>query len=296
MERVLDATRLIPGGVATRILKDLGYEIIKIEDTDKGDYMRTLSPKANEYLNAGKKSISLNLKSNEGLKIFYDLIKISNVFIESFRPGVAERLKIGYEELHKINPELVYCSIYGYGDKNNLPGHDINFTAHSGIDTVLPVQIADTGSALYADLMIVNHLHNKDSSHIIINMSEVPEIFNIYSMFTEKNVLNGNYPCYSIYKTKDGVIALGCLEDKFWINFVKAIGKPELEKSNFNSNIMELLRIEIAKYSTYEILEMGKRFNFPVSIVRPASKLMRPYFCIIPREHTVIKERRNGYY
>ena len=109
---------------------------------------------------------------------------------------MAERLGISYEVLHRINPELVYCSIKGYRDNPEIPGHDINFTAMSGIETTLPVQIADVGSGMYAALEIVNHLKNFDYSKITVNMSEIPLLFNAYSLFTENNVLNGEYPSF----------------------------------------------------------------------------------------------------
>ncbi|MEM0139153.1 MAG: CaiB/BaiF CoA-transferase family protein [Ferroplasma sp.] len=268
MTLVIDATRLIPGGIATRIFSDLGFEVVKVEDTENGDYMRRLSPEANKYLNSGKKSISINLKKKDGLNIFYKLIKNADVFLESFRPGVVNKLKIGPDTLHKINPKLVYCSIYGYGNASDDPGHDINFTAYSGIDRVLPVQVADTGSALYADIMILQHLYAQDFSHIIINMSAVPELFNVYSIFSEHNMLDGSYPCYSIYETVDGKVALGCLEEKFWINFLKAMHAEDMKEKQFEADSRSKVQAMLCSLKSRAVIQMGKEYDFPASIVR----------------------------
>ncbi|MCL4312198.1 MAG: CoA transferase [Candidatus Thermoplasmatota archaeon] len=274
METVIDATRLIPGAITTRILCDRGYNIIKFEDTERGDYMGDLSPGANAFLNHGKKSISVNLKTDKGKSILYSLIETASVFIESFTAGVAERLGISYEVLHRINPELVYCSIKGYSDNPEIPGHDINFTAMSGIDITLPVQIADVGSGMYAALEIINHLKNHDYSRITVNMSEIPLLFNAYSLFTENNVLNGEYPSYRIYNVSDGKIALGCLEQKFWTNFTEAIKRPDLKYSRLDISVNEVVEIILSAYKSMEVLKLGRKYNFPVSRVRNRNEII----------------------
>nr|WP_243666078.1 CoA transferase [Vulcanisaeta sp. JCM 16159] len=115
MFRVLDLTRLYPGGVATRMFVDLGFDVIKVEDTETGDYLREISPKLFEWLNTGKKSVAINLKTEEGRELFYKLVRSSHVIVEGFRPGVAEKLGIDYGRLREINDRVVYCSINGYG-------------------------------------------------------------------------------------------------------------------------------------------------------------------------------------
>jgi crotonobetainyl-CoA:carnitine CoA-transferase CaiB-like acyl-CoA transferase len=274
METIIDATRLIPGAITTRILSDRGYNVIKFEDTGKGDYMDELSPGANNFLNHGKKSISVDLKSNEGKEVLYRLIKNASVFIENFSEGVTERLGIDYLTLHRLNPQLVYCSIKGYRDNPDLPGHDINFTAFSGIDITLPVQIADAGSGIYAAMEIINHLKNKDYSKVTVNMSEIPIYFNAYNLFTENNVLNGKYPCYRIYTVSDGKVALGCLEQKFWANFTQAIQRQDLENSRLSTDTNTEIEEIILNYNLDEILKLGKTYNFPVSAVRKKEEII----------------------
>lgn len=274
METIIDATRLIPGAITTRILSDRGYNVIKFEDTGKGDYMDELSPGANNFLNHGKKSICVNLKTGEGKEILYRLIKNASVFIESFSEGVTERLGIDYSTLHGLNPQLVYCSIKGYRENPELPGHDINFTALSGIDITLPVQIADAGTGIYAAMEIINHLKNRDYSKVTVNMSDIPVYFNAYNLYTENNVLNGEYPCYRIYTVSDGKVALGCLEQKFWSNFTRAIQRQDLENSRLNLDINTEIEKILLNYNLGEVLELGKTYNFPVSAVRSKKEII----------------------
>ncbi len=274
METVVYATRLLPGAIATRILSDRGYNIIKFEDTGKGDYMDQLSQGANNFLNYGKKSMCVDLKKMEGKKVLYRLIENAQVFVENFSAGVPERLGIDYSTLHGINPELVYCSIKGYRWNQDLPGHDINFTAFSGIDTTLPVQIADAGSGIYAAMEIINHLKNKDYSKITVNMSDIPIYFNAYNLFTENNILNGKYACYRIYNVSDGKIALGCLEQKFWANFTIAIQRSDLENSRLERGINPELEKILLNYSLREMLQLGIKYNFPVSAVRTKQEII----------------------
>ncbi|MBC7105491.1 MAG: CoA transferase, partial [Firmicutes bacterium] len=134
--KVLDLTRLLPGGYATMMLADLGAEVLKVEDTGAGDYLREMGPRVNgesvwfHAVNRNKKSMRLNLKAAEGREIFRRLVREFNVLIEGFRPGVMERLGLGYEALAEVNPRLVYCSLSGYGQEgpySQRPGHDINY-------------------------------------------------------------------------------------------------------------------------------------------------------------------------
>ena len=131
--KVLDLTRLLPGGYATMMLADLGAEVLKVEDPWAGDYIRDIGPKhgvASVYylsLCRNKKSMKLNLKEPEGREVLCRLVKNYNVLIESFRPGVMDKLGLGYEKLSAINPGLVYCSLSGYGQDGPYrfrPGHD----------------------------------------------------------------------------------------------------------------------------------------------------------------------------
>jgi len=136
--KILDLTRLLPGAFATMMLADLGAEVLKVEDPWEGDYMRELGPKhgaASVYYLAicrNKKSMKLNLKEKEGKEILYRMVREYNVLAESFRPGVMDKLELGYEKISAINPALVYCSLSGYGQDGPYrlrPGHDLNYMA-----------------------------------------------------------------------------------------------------------------------------------------------------------------------
>ncbi len=261
--KMLDLSRLLPGPFCSLILADLGMEVLKIEDTDQGDYMRTMGPikkKDSAYflsINRNKKSMTLNLKSKEGKEIFYRLIETYDIVLEGFRPGVMDRLQIGYSELKKRNPKVILCSLTGYGQDGpyqNRSGHDINYLGLAGIlemtgprngDPILPgVQIADIGGgALMAAIGILSAVLQREKTgkgqHLDIAMFDgVLSWLSIHAArYFSENILpkrgemhlTGRYACYQIYKTKDNrYISLGALEPKFWENFCHAIKREDL--------------------------------------------------------------------
>ena len=140
--RVLDLTRLLPGPLCSLYMADLGADVIKVEDPKGGDYARWIPPlqknqsRAFLGLNRNKRSLSLDLKKEEAKEIFKELVKKSDVVIESFRPGVMDSLGLGYEELKKLKPDLVFCSLTGYGQNGpykDRAGHDINYLGFAGV-------------------------------------------------------------------------------------------------------------------------------------------------------------------
>src|SRR5206468_5453562 len=145
--RVLDLSRLLPGGFCTLLLGDLGADVLKVEDTGMGDYVRWAPPyyegaddsaKSALYLalNRGKRSIRLNLKEERGQDVLLRLVREYDVLLESFRPGVLDRLGVGYERLKQENPRLVYCAITGYGQDGpyrDRSGHDMNYLGLNGL-------------------------------------------------------------------------------------------------------------------------------------------------------------------
>ena len=187
--RVLDLSRLLPGGFCSVLLADFGAEVLKVEDTGMGDYIRW-SPPYHEgaddsaksalflALNRGKRSIRLDLKSEGGRVVLLRLVREHDVLLESFRPGVLDRLGVGYERLRQENPGLVYCAITGYGQQGpdrDRPGHDMNYLARggvlglSGVPGGPPVpaagQIADVGGgALMAAFGILAALQERRRS------------------------------------------------------------------------------------------------------------------------------------
>ncbi|HZG72827.1 MAG TPA: CaiB/BaiF CoA-transferase family protein [Chondromyces sp.] len=284
--RVIDLSRLLPGPHCSLMLADFGADVIKVEKPIEGDPSRWKDPKLGEHsimyvaLNRNKRSIALDLKRQEDREIFIDLVKSSDVLIESFRPGVMARLGLSYEDVKRYNPRLIYCSITGYGQKGPFaqkPGHDLNFSAYSGLlyfqeghmnEPLIPsVQIGDLGSgALMAFngilLALMEASKSGEGQHIDLSMLDsyiykmqtiLPHYFaNRMHPDREKLRFDDERACYETYKTKDGrYLAVGAFEYKFWTNFCKVIEKEELipklhapleEQKKMKAEIQSILR------------------------------------------------------
>jgi crotonobetainyl-CoA:carnitine CoA-transferase CaiB-like acyl-CoA transferase len=261
--RVLDLTRLLPGPYCSLLLADFGADVIKIEDPNLGDYARFYEPKVGEYsamfhsLNRNKRSMTLDLKNEQNKQIFIDLVKTADVLIESFRPGVMDRLGLGYEELKKHNPKLIYCAITSYGQTGpykDIPGHDINFLSYSGLlelqgeqnrkPVSSSVQIGDIGGGSLMAVIgilvaIMDAKKSGEGQFIDISMLDgaVSWMQSILPGYLTSNqlpkrgelILNGGLACYEVYETKDQrYLSVGALEVKFWKNFCQVIGKEAL--------------------------------------------------------------------
>jgi alpha-methylacyl-CoA racemase len=266
--RVLDLSRLLPGPFCTLLLADLGADVIKVEDTESGDYLRWVPPLAGEYsamfhpLNRNKRSVALNLKTESGRGAFLRLVDTADVIVESFRPGVMDRLQLGWDMLHQRNPAVILCSISGYGQDGpyrDRAGHDLNYAAIAGVlsvtasaagDPAMPgVQAGDLGGgALYAAVAILAALHQRtrtgQGQHcdvamldgLVSWMAPHAALYFAGAGVPGPNTLtlNGRYPCYRIYACQDGHMALGALEPKFWRAFVEAVGLPHLADAGFS--------------------------------------------------------------
>ncbi|WP_059103110.1 CaiB/BaiF CoA transferase family protein [Shouchella shacheensis] len=260
--RILDLTRLLPGPYCTMLLADFGAEVIKVEDPKVGDYARAYEPKLGEdsalfhSLNRNKKSICVNLKSEEGKEQFLKLVENADVVVESFRPGVMERLGLGYEPLNTVNPALIYCAITGYGQTGpyaDRPGHDINYLSYAGLlnlmgekdgKPVVPAaQLADIGGgALPAAVGILLALFERERSGKgqFIDVSMMDGVISwlqtlLPNYLVEdveprrgEQVLSGGLACYEVYETKDGrFLSVGALEPKFWQSFCQVIDRRD---------------------------------------------------------------------
>jgi crotonobetainyl-CoA:carnitine CoA-transferase CaiB-like acyl-CoA transferase len=261
--RVLDLTRLLPGPYCSLLLADFGADVIKVEDPNGGDYARWYAPKVADQsamfisLNRNKRSITLDLKSEKDKEVFIDLIRTADVLIESFRPGVMDRLGLGYEELKKQNSKLIYCAITGYGQSGPYakePGHDLNFLSYAGLlhlqgaangnPLMSSVQIGDIGGgSLMATIgILISIIDAKKSGKgqfVDISMLDgavswmqtiLPDYWATGQLQNRGELtLNGGKACYEVYRTKDNrFLSVGALEYKFWENFCKVIGKEEL--------------------------------------------------------------------
>ena len=265
--RVLDLSRLLPGGFCSLLLADFGAEVLKVEDTGAGDYLRWTPPHHDGAdpsassapfvaLNRGKRSIRLDLKHERGREVLLRLARSHDVLLESFRPGVLDRLGVGYGVLRVANPGLVYCAITGYGQEGpdrDRPGHDVNYLARNGVlalsgerdgPPVIPaVQVADLGGGgLMAAFAIMAALWERERSGEgqVVDVAMTAASQRWLAMVTAAMLaggppprrggldLAGARPCYSVYRCADGWVALGALEPKFWEVLCDGIGRPDL--------------------------------------------------------------------
>jgi crotonobetainyl-CoA:carnitine CoA-transferase CaiB-like acyl-CoA transferase len=265
--RVLDLSRLLPGGFCSLLLADFGADVIKVEDTGLGDYIRWSAPSyegAEETargalflaLNRGKRSIRIDLKTDAGKKVLLALARRADVLLESFRPGVLDRLGVGYESLQGENPGLVYCAITGYGQSGpnrDRAGHDMNYLGLNGMlgltgDADRPPvqaagQIADVGGgALMAVIGIMLALRERERSGLgqIVDCSMFDGALSWLALVAAEAFATGSAPgrgqlqlagaltCYRPYRCADGYVTLGALEPKFWAAFCRGVDRDDL--------------------------------------------------------------------
>jgi alpha-methylacyl-CoA racemase len=256
--RVLDLTRLLPGGYCTLLLADHGADVIKVEDTGAGDYARA-DPPSFASLNRGKRSVQLDLKSEAGRLAFLRLVASADVVVESFRPGVMDRLGVGFSVLREANPSLVYCAITGYGQDGPLrsrAGHDLNYLARTGVlglsgeaggpPVQAAAQIADiAGGALMAAFGILAALRSGSGQLVDISMADgalsllaMPAAGFLAGGAEPRRgelVLGGRLLCYRVYACADGWVSMGALEPKFWAAFCHGVGREELIAHQFDA-------------------------------------------------------------
>ncbi len=262
--RILDLSRLLPGAYASQMLADFGADVIKIEEPGSGDYGRFMPPHGpggmSLYflaINRNKRSITLNLKAEQGREIFLRLVSKADIILESFRPGVLERLGLGYEQLKALNPGIIYCAISGYGQDGPYrlrAGHDLNYAGYAGLldynrgpdgqPAMPPTQIGDLAGGSYMSVIgiltaLVGRAQTGKGRMIDVSMTEgvmslLPLVATAF-LNTGKapqpgqSSLDGGLPCYNIYETKDGKhVTLAALEQKFWHTFCTRIGHLEL--------------------------------------------------------------------
>ncbi len=262
--KILDFTSLLPGPYATMYLCDMGASVLKVCSPKRLDLADITPPFINgtklsattAFLGRGKRSISLNLKDPRAIRIVHRLVADYDIVVEQFRPGVMSKLGLGYEDLGKTNPALIYCSITGYGQTGPLnakAGHDINYLARSGLmsysgrkesgPVLTGMQIADVASGSHNAVIgilaaVIGRNQTGKGQHIDISMTDGALAFNSYygaGFLTdgadperEGNWLNGG-SLYDFYETKDGrYISFGGLEPQFFEAFCTAVGRPDL--------------------------------------------------------------------
>ena len=303
--KVIDFSTLLPGPLASLFLSETGAEVIKIEKPGVGDEIRLSNPQWGEQsvsfslLNRGKKSLSLYLKDPKNLKILIPILKEADIIIEQFRPGVMKRLGLDYESIKKINQDIIYVSITGYGQygpKSMVAGHDLNYIGNAGLlsismgrenDTVVPpALVADIAGGSYpAVINILLALRkrdlNKEGSYIDLSMTEnlFPFMFwGLGSGFAHNKwpgnsdgVLSGGSPRYNIYKTSDGsYVAAAPLEDRFWNKFCEAIELPKkfFKMQNDQEKVIQEIRKIIGQKEKNYWLDVFNKADCCCSIVK----------------------------
>ena len=303
--KVIDFSTLLPGPLASLFLSETGAEVIKIEKPGVGDEIRLSNPQWGEQsvsfslLNRGKKSLSLDLKDPKNLKILIPILKEADIIIEQFRPGVMKRLGLDYESVKKINQDIIYVSITGYGQygpKSMVAGHDLNYIGNAGLlsismgrdnDTVVPpALVADIAGGSYpAVINILLALRkrdlNKEGSYIDLSMTEnlFPFMFwGLGSGFAHNKwpgnsdgVLSGGSPRYNIYKTSDGsYVAAAPLEDRFWNKFCEAIELPKkfIKTQNNQEKVIQEIRKIIGQKEKNYWLDVFNKADCCCSIVK----------------------------
>jgi crotonobetainyl-CoA:carnitine CoA-transferase CaiB-like acyl-CoA transferase len=266
--RILDLTTLYPGPLATMMLGDLGADVVRIERHQSPDMIRFMPPFIGEEsaayltLNRSKRTLVLDLKTEEGRSVFFDLVKTADIVTEQFRPGVLDKIGIGYEEARRSNPRIIYVSLTGFGQDGPYAlraGHDINYMSWAGLLSqiktenrpVLPAfQIADVaGGCFMTVIACLSALwyREKSGQGQRVDVAMVDAILPLLTLQLAQywgqsdgspavNLLTGAFPCYGLYECSDGkYISLGALEPKFWTNFCKLMNRGDWLSGNFAS-------------------------------------------------------------
>lgn len=286
--RILDFSRLAPGPYLTQLLADLGAEVIKIETPTMGDYARFIPEemglgKMFEMINQGKKSVAINYRNTRGRDVLHRLVATADAVLEGFRPGNAARWKIDYDSLRTIKPDLIYCSLSGYGQEGpyrDRAGHDLNYTAIGGALALnaaedqppIPygVPLADLSGAMLAGLALlaafVGRQNTGKGAYLdialldgVISWLTPQAAAAFFSGLPAKGgtlALSGGLACFNVYETADGRhLTLGALEPTFWNDFCRITDRNDLLSRQFDRTIKSDLAAIFKKRTLAEWLE-----------------------------------------
>jgi len=300
--RVLDLSRLLPGGFASQLLADFGADVVKVEDTGMGDYVRWAPPFYGDdskqalgtrsalylSLNRNKRSIRLDLKSEAGRDALLRLVADYDIVLESFRPGVLDRLGAGYEAMRERNPALVYCAITGYGQTGpnvQRAGHDMNYLGLVGLLGLTgepdrrPIQsagqIADLGGGALMSLfgmMAALHEARRSGEGQMVDVSMADGALSWLAMVAGAYLCDGEVPrrgdgqltgrfvCYLPYEAADGYVTMGALEPQFWARFCAGVGREDLVAKQYETTGSDAWR-ELAEIFRSRTRAEWKDFN-----------------------------------
>ena len=321
---VLDLTRLLPGPLATKHLAEMGATVLKIEGPaadgqEDGTRHMGLTRADREAgrpsltfraLNEGKQLRELDLRSEPGRAALLDLVRSADLLVEGFRPGVMDKLGLGWATLHALNPKLVMCAISGYGQHNawaHRAGHDINYIAMAGVleqiattesgDLAVPnFQIGDlmggTQAAVSGMLAaLLSAQRSGEGRFVDISMTHEVHRHHVLARITlaatgrtpapGRDLLSGGAPCYGTYRCADGrFMAVGALEMKFWQALCEALGRPDWLPQHWSTGLLPggeasmALRSQVAAvFATQPMAHWAARFEAVDACVTPVLRL-----------------------
>lgn len=318
--KVVDFTRVLAGPFCTMNLADFGAEVIKIERPVLGDDTRFFGPFVNDessyyiYVNRGKKSITLDLKDPNAIKILKEMVKEADVVVENFKPGVMSKLGLDYDSLKEVNKEIIYCSISGFGQKSpysERPAYDIVAQAMGGIMSItgypdgqparVGCSLGDISAGLYAALGITTALYHRTQTGEgqFIDIAMMDSVFS----FLESNVmrhtvqgitpsrLGGRHPIsapFDIFQARDGLVIIAIASDAMFDVFCELTGHPGWkDEVRFSSDrnraenqeaLKELIEAWLADYSVIEAIELMAKANIPCSEIFDIERICKdPY-------------------
>ena len=289
--KVIDLTHMLAGPYAGMVIADLGAEVVKVEPLASGEMTRSLLQSDPNYsfknfgayfltLNRNKKSVSLDLKSDEGLHIFYDLVKSADVVLNNFSAGVVKKLKIDFNSLKYVNPRIITCSITGFGETgphSSRPAYDQIVQAYSGgmsvtgpdaeTPTRAGIPIGDLGSGLYSVIGILSALLSREQTnmgqHIDMSLLDV-QISLLTYMATMQTLSNidpepiGNahfvHVPYNSFTTQNGFVVIAVITDAFWEALLNVVNVESLRDSKFSNSVDRLKNQEFIEAELNKIL------------------------------------------
>ncbi|MBI4465817.1 MAG: CoA transferase [Acidobacteria bacterium] len=272
---MLDLTRHLPGPLAARILGELGFPVRRLLPP-QGDLVAGVAPAIYAWLNAGKDTETVDLKSPAGKERLLSLVREAQVLLESNRPGVMERLGLGPEVLRAANPRLVYVRIAGHRDPpfHETPGHDLSYLAAAGLlarfeQAWVTVQLADCTGAFWAALAALEGL-SRGGGFYEVYLEEAARAL----AYPPLPFLDGSRVCYAIYPTRDGEVALAALEPHLWERFCRALGREEWRDAGFTpaaapNPVYQELRSLFASRSALDWETWAQEKVLPLRALRP---------------------------
>lgn len=334
--RVLDLSRLLPGPYASHILASFGADVIKVERPGDGDYMREYLPRAQGVnavfltINRGKRSLAIDLKQPDGKEAFLGVVKESDVVIDGFRPGVMKRLGLGYSELSKVNPKLIYAALTGYGQtglRSGRAGHDLNYIALSGMLDLLGesngmpavpgIQLADIAAgSLPTVIGILLALHDRantgkgqmvDVSMFDSLLGLMPAQVANYTATKRRpkrghERLFGRYACYNVYPVRNSrYLAVAALEPKFWRVLCNVLNRPDLIDDQYvEGDAQQILMAELTRtFQKKEVSEWMEIFgdeDVCVTEVREISRAVQDEAVAERRMFTPVRGKKGTVY